>query len=81
MLILSQLRMDSSPRCGSESSRFGAGIWAFCFPAQKCLDGLSRHTLKSPNQTLGMNRNPKKERERVRELIVSPLYSISVGFL
>ena len=82
-LILSQLRMDSSLRSGSERSRSGAEIWAFYFLAQRCSDRLSGHTLRSPSQTLGMNRNPKRERqrERVKELIVSPLCSISIGFL
>ena len=82
-LILGQLRMDSSLRCGSERFRSGAEIWAFYFLAQKCPDRLSGHTLRSPSQTLGMNRNPKRERERerVRELTVSPICSISVRFL
>ncbi|RVW88663.1 hypothetical protein CK203_043755 [Vitis vinifera] len=81
VLIPSQLRMDSFLRCGSKSSRFGAGIWVFYFLAQKCPDGLSKHTLRSPSQTLGMNGNPnrERERERERELTVSSSCSILVS--
>ena len=60
-LILGQLRMDSSLRCGSERFHSGVEIWVFYFLAQRCLDRLSGHTLRSPSQTLGMNRNPKRE--------------------
>ena len=84
VLIPSQLRMDSFLRCGSESSRFGAGIWVFYFLAQRCPDGLSKHTLRSPSQTLGMNGNPKRERERERERAHSVLllfYFSKVFFL
>ena len=70
VLIPSQLRMDSFLRCGSESSRFGAGIWVFYFLAQKCPDGLSKHTLRSPSQTLGMNGNLKRERKRAHSVLL-----------
>ncbi|KAL6339448.1 hypothetical protein AAG906_032983 [Vitis piasezkii] len=70
VLILGQLRMDSFLRCGSESSRSDAGIWAFYFLAQRCLDGLSKRTLRSPSQTLGMNGNPKRERERAHSVLL-----------
>ena len=31
---------------GSENSRSDAGIWASCFPAHRCPDGLFEHTLR-----------------------------------
>ena len=84
-LILGQLRMDSSLRCGSERSHSGAEIWAFYFLAQRCPDRLSGHTFQSPSQTLGMNRNHKRERERKKESqgthSVPPLFYFSRVFI
>ena len=33
-------------RVGSESSRLDTRIWASCFPAHRCPDGLFGHTLR-----------------------------------
>lgn len=70
--------VDSSLRCGSESSCFGVAIWDFGFSIQKCPDRLSGHTIQSLSQTLRMKRKPfrKREKDKVSERthnIVSPL--------
>lgn len=80
MLIPGQLRLDSSLRCGSENSCFGARIWAFGFPTQKCLDELSGHTIRSLSKTLGMNRKPFGEREKESKRTHNVAFPLGVLF-
>ena len=81
MLIPDQLRMDSSFGYGSESLYLDARDWAFIVLAQRCPNGLSKHTLRSVSQTLrwvGTLRERERERERIFD--IAYLSHISLGF-
>ena len=79
LLIPDQLKMDSSLRHDSKNSYFDAGIWAFCFPTQKYLNGPLKPKSNFVNEQKPLERK-KKVSERTHS-VASLLFCFNKAFI
>ncbi|RVW34412.1 hypothetical protein CK203_092159 [Vitis vinifera] len=79
VLIPSQLRMDSFLRCGSESSRFGAGIWVSTFLHKMPRRVVQTHPPK-PKSDFGNEWKPQRERKRAHSVLLLFYFSKGLAY-